>query len=72
MTTRKTSSLSVPGTGISPFKSILEYIKEENIETGDIHLVFGTRRGREYFVFQRNAGISRGASAVKLPHHFIA
>ena len=32
------------GTGISPFKSILEYIQEENIETGDIHLVFGTRR----------------------------
>jgi len=31
------------GTGISPFKSMLEHIKENNIETGDIHLVFGTR-----------------------------
>jgi len=31
------------GTGISPFKSMLEYIRENKIETGDIHLVFGTR-----------------------------
>jgi len=31
------------GTGISPFKCMLEHIKENNIETGDIHLVFGTR-----------------------------
>ena len=56
------------GTGISPFKSILEYIKEEKIETGDIHLVFGTRR-RKHSILQGNAGVSRGHSAVKLPHH---
>jgi ferredoxin-NADP reductase len=31
------------GTGISPFKSMLEYIRENNIQTGDIHLIFGTR-----------------------------
>jgi CDP-4-dehydro-6-deoxyglucose reductase len=31
------------GTGISPFRSMLEYIKENKIETGDIHLVFGAR-----------------------------
>jgi len=31
------------GTGISPFKCMLEHIKENNIQTGDIHLVFGTR-----------------------------
>lgn len=31
------------GTGISPFKCMLEYIRENNIQTGDIHLVFGTR-----------------------------
>jgi CDP-4-dehydro-6-deoxyglucose reductase len=31
------------GTGISPFKSMLEYIREDNIKTGDIHLIFGTR-----------------------------
>ena len=31
------------GTGISPFKSMLEYIRENKIKTGDIHLVFGTR-----------------------------
>lgn len=31
------------GTGISPFKCMLEYIRENNIQTGEIHLVFGTR-----------------------------
>ena len=31
------------GTGISPFKCMLEHIRENNIPTGDIHLVFGTR-----------------------------
>jgi CDP-4-dehydro-6-deoxyglucose reductase len=31
------------GTGISPFKCMLEHIRENNIVTGDIHLVFGTR-----------------------------
>ena len=31
------------GTGISPFKCMLEHIRENNIKTGDIHLVFGTR-----------------------------
>jgi ferredoxin-NADP reductase len=41
--TKKNYIFICTGTGISPFKSMLEHIKENNIETGDIHLVFGTR-----------------------------
>jgi len=41
--TKKNYIFICTGTGISPFKSMLEYIRENNIETGDIHLVFGTR-----------------------------
>jgi CDP-4-dehydro-6-deoxyglucose reductase len=41
--TKKNYIFICTGTGISPFKCMLEHIKENNIETGDIHLVFGTR-----------------------------
>ena len=41
--TKKNYIFICTGTGISPFKSMLQHIKENNIQTGDIHLVFGTR-----------------------------
>jgi len=41
--TKKNYIFICTGTGISPFKSMLEHIRENKIETGDIHLVFGTR-----------------------------
>ena len=41
--TKKNYIFICTGTGISPFKCMLEHIRENNIETGDIHLVFGTR-----------------------------
>jgi CDP-4-dehydro-6-deoxyglucose reductase len=41
--TKKNYVFICTGTGISPFKCMLEHIRENNIETGDIHLVFGTR-----------------------------
>jgi ferredoxin-NADP reductase len=41
--TKKNYIFICTGTGISPFKCMLEYIKENNIETGDINLIFGTR-----------------------------
>lgn len=31
------------GTGIAPFRSMLHYIDKHNIETGNIHLLYGTR-----------------------------
>jgi CDP-4-dehydro-6-deoxyglucose reductase len=41
--TKKNYIFICTGTGISPFKSMLEHIRENKIETGDIHLVFGAR-----------------------------
>jgi CDP-4-dehydro-6-deoxyglucose reductase len=57
------------GTGISPFKSILEYIQEENIETGDIHLVFGTRREENILYFKEMQELVK--TLPKLNYHII-
>lgn len=39
------------GTGIAPFRSMLHYINQHNLEHQDIHLIFGTRTQKDLLYY---------------------
>ncbi|MCB0695974.1 MAG: FAD-dependent oxidoreductase [Chitinophagaceae bacterium] len=40
------------GTGIAPFRSMIHYIRENNVPHGKLHLVFGTRKQEDLLYFE--------------------
>lgn len=40
------------GTGVAPFRSMIHYIKQNNIPHGNIHLVFGTRTKKDILYYE--------------------
>jgi len=47
------------GSGISPFRSMLSYIVENNIETKDVYLFFGCRTKKDILYFEEMLRLTR-------------